>query len=86
MREETPSGSEGWHRLGQLMIQLGQFNRAEELYEILLKQTSNEGEKGHFFINLDRSRMMKENMQKLLNFMQNQLKSSRRFSLQIIPI
>jgi hypothetical protein len=39
MREET-DGPTGWHRLGQLMIKLGQFNKAEELYKILLKQTN----------------------------------------------
>jgi Tfp pilus assembly protein PilF len=45
MREETSSGAKGWLRLGQLMIQLGQFNKAEELYDILLKQTTDDGEK-----------------------------------------
>jgi tetratricopeptide (TPR) repeat protein len=49
MREETFSGYKGWYRLGQLMIKLGQFNKAEELYGILLEQTTNEGEKGHLF-------------------------------------
>jgi tetratricopeptide (TPR) repeat protein len=49
MREETSSGYKGWHRLGKLMLKLDQFNKAEELYEILFKQTSNEGEKGHLF-------------------------------------
>jgi tetratricopeptide (TPR) repeat protein len=49
MREETSSSYKGWHRLGKLMIKLGQFNKAEELYEILLKQASNECEKGNLF-------------------------------------
>jgi len=48
MREET-SGSTGWLRLGQLMIKLGQLNKAEELYDLLLNQTTNEGEKSHLF-------------------------------------
>jgi hypothetical protein len=38
MREETFSGSEGWDRLGMLLIKLGQFNKAEELYDILFFQ------------------------------------------------
>jgi len=49
MREETFPHLKGWDRLGQLMIQLGQFNKAEELYEILLNQTTDEGEKTHLF-------------------------------------
>jgi tetratricopeptide (TPR) repeat protein len=48
MRKEI-QGSTGWHRLGQLMIQIAQFDKAEELYEILLKQTSDEREKGSLF-------------------------------------
>jgi tetratricopeptide (TPR) repeat protein len=49
MRKETSSTYKGWHRLGRLMIKLGQFNKAEELYDILLKQATNEGEKGHLY-------------------------------------
>jgi hypothetical protein len=43
------TGSTGWNRLGHLMIRLGQFNKAEELYEILLKQTTDEDEKAHLY-------------------------------------
>jgi tetratricopeptide (TPR) repeat protein len=46
MREET-KGPTGWFRLGKLMIKVGQFNKAEELYDILLKQTTNDREKSH---------------------------------------
>jgi tetratricopeptide (TPR) repeat protein len=48
MQEET-GGPTGWLRLGKLMVRLGQFNKAEELYEILLKQTTDEGEKSHLY-------------------------------------
>ena len=43
MRKEL-SGSTGWHRLGHLMIKVAQLDKAEELYKILLKQTTNENE------------------------------------------
>jgi tetratricopeptide (TPR) repeat protein len=49
MREETSSGCEGWLRLGELMIKLGQFNKAEELYDILLQQKTDIGEKANLF-------------------------------------
>jgi tetratricopeptide (TPR) repeat protein len=48
MQEET-KGSTGWHRLGKLMVQLDQFDKAEELHEILLKQTTDEREKAHLY-------------------------------------
>jgi tetratricopeptide (TPR) repeat protein len=51
MQEET-KGTTGWLRLGKLMIRLSHFDKAEELYEILLQQTTNEGGKAHLFYQL----------------------------------
>ena len=39
MREETLTTT-GWFRLGHLMIIMGQLNKAEEIYQILLNSTS----------------------------------------------
>ncbi|CAF1004884.1 unnamed protein product [Adineta steineri] len=44
IREEV-GDSTGWKRLGNLLLKIGQFNKAEELYNVLLEQTSNDGEK-----------------------------------------
>ena len=49
MREETSSGSQGWYRLGHLLIQMGQFDKAEELYGILLHQATTEAEQGYLY-------------------------------------
>jgi tetratricopeptide (TPR) repeat protein len=51
MQEETAE-STGWLRLGRLMIKLSHFDKAEELYEILLKQTTYEVEKANLFHHL----------------------------------
>ena len=51
MQKET-SGSTGWLRLGKLMLKLGHFNKAEELYELLLKQTTDEREKAFIYCQL----------------------------------
>jgi len=48
IQEET-SDSTGWKRLGQLLIKLAKFDKAEALYEILLKQTTDQKEKAHIF-------------------------------------
>jgi tetratricopeptide (TPR) repeat protein len=48
MRVETP-GETGWRRLGQLLLKLNQFDKAEELYKVLLKQTSDESEKAFYY-------------------------------------
>ena len=39
----------GWHRMGQLMFQVGDFNGAEQLYMELLQNTGNEGDKSDYF-------------------------------------
>ncbi|CAF0716860.1 unnamed protein product [Adineta steineri] len=42
----------GWQRVGKLLLKIGQFNKAEELYNVLLEQTSGEGEKAHYYVSL----------------------------------
>ncbi|CAF1319648.1 unnamed protein product [Adineta steineri] len=48
IREEA-DGNTGWQRLGNLLLKIGQFNKAEELYNVLLEQTSDEGEKAIYY-------------------------------------
>ncbi|CAF1334267.1 unnamed protein product [Adineta steineri] len=48
IRKEA-TGPTGWRRLGILLIKIGQFNKAEELYNVLLEQTSDEGEKAIYY-------------------------------------
>ena len=43
-RRKTP-GFTGWYRLALLLIKIGQFDKAKELYNVLLDQTSDEREK-----------------------------------------
>ena len=40
--QDEMKGSTGWHRLGHLLMQIGQSDKAEELYEMLLQQTTKE--------------------------------------------
>ena len=49
MREQTSSSYKGWHRLGKLLIQMGQFDKAEQLHDILLQQATTEGEQGYLY-------------------------------------
>ncbi|CAF1047121.1 unnamed protein product [Adineta steineri] len=47
IREEV--GGTGWQRLGDLLLKIGQYNKAEELYNVLLKQTSDKNEKALYY-------------------------------------
>ncbi|CAF1122957.1 unnamed protein product [Adineta steineri] len=49
IREEA-SGNTGWQRLGKLLLTTGQFNKAEELYNVLLEQTSDDENKAHYSV------------------------------------
>jgi len=49
IRKETFSGHKGWFRLGMLLIKLGQFNKAEQVYEVLLKKSTKKDEKAHLY-------------------------------------
>ncbi|CAF4050870.1 unnamed protein product, partial [Rotaria sp. Silwood1] len=42
-------GGSGWYRLGKLLLQIGQFDKAEELYTTLLEQASNDSDKAHLY-------------------------------------
>lgn len=48
IRKET-SSSTGWKRLGQLLLKIGQLDKAEKLYNILLEQTVDESAKAHYY-------------------------------------
>ncbi|CAF1343275.1 unnamed protein product [Adineta steineri] len=47
IRKETLSGYKGWYRLGALLIQLDQYDKAEQLYNLLLVKVTKKGEEAH---------------------------------------
>jgi tetratricopeptide (TPR) repeat protein len=51
IRQET-TGMTGWHRLGQFLIMIGQYIKAEDLYKVLLEKSHDRGEKAHFYHHL----------------------------------
>ncbi|CAF0714934.1 unnamed protein product [Adineta steineri] len=45
-------GGTGWERLGNLLLKTGHFDKAEELYKVLLEQPSSESGKASYYNNL----------------------------------
>ncbi|CAF5024416.1 unnamed protein product, partial [Rotaria sp. Silwood1] len=41
--------STGWRRMGQLLLKIGQFDKAEELYMTLLEQASDDSDRAHVY-------------------------------------
>ncbi|CAF1549679.1 unnamed protein product [Adineta ricciae] len=52
IRRETRLDGRGWTRLGQLLIQLGQHDKTENIYDILLNQTSDDSDEGLIYYQL----------------------------------
>jgi tetratricopeptide (TPR) repeat protein len=49
IRNETFPHKEGWYRLGGLLIKLAEFDQAQQVFEIMLDQTSDEHEKANIY-------------------------------------
>jgi hypothetical protein len=45
MQNETGEAT-GWLRLGRLMIKIAQFDKVQQMFDIILNQTTDESEKG----------------------------------------
>ncbi|CAF3420436.1 unnamed protein product [Rotaria socialis] len=52
LRQEIAPVKEGWDRLGFLLLKMGQHDRAEKVYEVLLAQTTNDIEKSNLNVGL----------------------------------
>ena len=52
IREETFPNSKGWYRLGPMLLKMGQYKKAEEVDQILLKQATTEKEKALMYHNI----------------------------------
>jgi len=49
LREETFPKTKGWYRLGTLLITLGQFDKAKQVFDIMLHQTTDQREKANIY-------------------------------------
>ena len=81
IRKEIFPHTEGWYRLGQVLIKLGQFNKAEELYSILLTQTTNELEKARVYHMLGMAKNQQGKYTETVAFYEKSLEISQ----QILP-
>ena len=52
IREDTFSDDEGWYRLGWALFKMGQFQKCQQVYEVMLEQATDEIEKGNIYCQL----------------------------------
>ncbi|CAF0819675.1 unnamed protein product [Adineta steineri] len=68
IRQETFPDEEEWYRLGLSLIKMGQFIKAQEVYEVLLNQTTNESDKAPIYYQLGRIKYNQGKYQEALSF------------------
>ncbi|CAF1379001.1 unnamed protein product [Adineta steineri] len=73
IRQETLPDIEEWNRLGQLPIKMSQFNKAQEIYEVLLHQTKNESDKAPIYYQLGRIKYSQGEYSEALSFYEKTL-------------
>ncbi|CAF0903839.1 unnamed protein product [Adineta steineri] len=49
IRKESYPDSEGWYRLGSVLFKMGQFDKAEDIYQVLLSQTGDDEDKAPIY-------------------------------------
>ena len=84
IREETFPDSTGWYRLGLVLLKMGQPEKAQRVYEILLEQETEERAKAPIYINLGVSKMILGNMKRQLDSMKNHLQFNNNHFLQSV--
>lgn len=80
MREEIKEGT-GWHQLGALLYKMGNFDKAEEIDQILLRETSknNEEELNHLYNQLGCIKDSKGSYEEALQFHQKTLQIKQKY-------
>ncbi|CAF0818736.1 unnamed protein product [Adineta steineri] len=52
IRKESFPNNEGWYRLGSVLYKMGQFDKAEDIYQVLLDQTKDDKNRAHIYSQL----------------------------------
>ncbi|CAF1561726.1 unnamed protein product [Adineta steineri] len=78
IRKETV-GDSGWDRLGKLLLKIGQLTKAEELYNVLLEQTSDEDEKAIYYDRLGHVKDGQSDYKKAIWYYEQRLEIVQKF-------
>ncbi|CAF0755033.1 unnamed protein product [Adineta steineri] len=77
IREEADDHT-AWQRLGALLLKIGQFKKAEELYNALLEQTSDHDEKALYYVSLGYAYNKQGDYEKAIRYYEEGLEISQK--------
>ncbi|CAF1626176.1 unnamed protein product [Adineta steineri] len=73
IRKESFPDSEGWYRLGRVLRKMGQFDTAEDIYQVLFDQTKNDKDKAPIYVQLGSIKYSQGKYQGALTFYEKSL-------------
>ncbi|CAF1500587.1 unnamed protein product [Adineta steineri] len=73
IREESFPDEEGWYRLGMVLQKMGQRDKAEDIYQVLLDQTNDDKDKAPIYHQLGMLKINQGEYEKALTFYEESL-------------
>ena len=73
IREETYPDEEGWYRLAMVLLKLGQPEKAQQVYQVLLEQSTNETKTGDIYGLLGRAKWRRGEYEEAIRFYEKSL-------------
>jgi tetratricopeptide (TPR) repeat protein len=74
IRKETFPHEKGWYRLGNLLVKLGQFDKAQQMFDVMLDQTTDQCEKSNIYHTLGMVKSSQGNYAEAVGFYENSIK------------
>jgi tetratricopeptide (TPR) repeat protein len=72
--QEDTGGPTGWFRLARLMMKIAQFDKAQQVFEMILDRTTDEKEKGHIYHDLGLIKMNQGKYTEAITYIEKSLK------------
>jgi len=79
IREETFPNAQGWSRLGSLLLKLEKPKQAEEVYQILLQQTTDETENGRLYCLLGNCKQHQANYEEAIRLYKKSIEIYKKY-------
>ncbi|CAF1124059.1 unnamed protein product [Adineta steineri] len=73
IRKESYPDEEGWYRLGLVLLKMGQFDKAEDIYQVLLDQTKDNKNRANIYVHLGIIKDHQGEYQEVLTFYEKSL-------------
>ena len=73
IREETSPDDEGWYRLGMALRRMGQFQKCQQVYEVMLEQATDESKKGNIYDQLGSAKSVQGEYKEAITYYEKSL-------------